>query len=93
MAIKLIRGFVRSAGSLLLATGSAKVISSAGMGRIMQLTDPLLQIPFAHLLLVIGVVEMLIGLICVFGKQLAVQTLLVAWLGTSFVVYRVALCG
>lgn len=55
------------------------------------MTDPILGVQFEHLVLSLGVAEIAVALICFFGKRQMLATMLVAWLATSFVVYRLGL--
>jgi hypothetical protein len=41
--------------------------------------------------LVVGVLELVVALTCLVGDRLRLQAWLVAWLASSFVIYRVAL--
>ena len=85
------RTFLYSAGVLLLGTALAKFVSATGSARILQSPDPLFSIPFRSLFWGVGSIEAVIGLVCFFGRRLAMQAGLVAWLGTNFVVYRLGL--
>jgi hypothetical protein len=91
MTPKLFRSFMVSAGTLLLATAAAKLVSAGGNARILQDPDPILAISFRHLFWIVGVLELVIALICLFGNQPRLQAGLVAWLATSFAIYRLAL--
>jgi hypothetical protein len=53
--------------------------------------DPIVGVPFRWLLLALGLVELLIAGVCFFGKNMKLATLLVAWLATNFLVYRLGL--
>ena len=85
------RVFSVSAGTLLLATAAAKLVSAGGHARILQVTDPILAISFRHVFWIVGLLELMIALVCLFGHQPGLQAGLVAWLATSFVIYRLAL--
>jgi hypothetical protein len=91
MKFKVFRGFMVSAGTLLLATAVAKLISAGGNARILQFPDPIFAIPFRHVFWIVGVLELVIALVCLFGRQPRLQAGLLAWLATSFVIYRLAL--
>ena len=88
---KTVRFFVYSAGVVLLITGLAKWISSAGGARILETPDPLLTVPFRQVFWVVGGLELVVAMICLFTKRVWLQNGLVAWLGTNFVVYRLGL--
>ncbi len=91
MQYKLMRLFLVSAGVLLSITAIAKLISASGGARILQTPDPILSVPFREVFWVVGGIELVVALVCFFGRQAGLQAGLVAWLGTSFVAYRVGL--
>lgn len=85
------RTFIFMAGGLLLVTAVAKVISGLGQARVLASSEPITGFPFRWVLLVVGGIELGIALVCFCSKNLPLQTALIAWLGTSFVVYRLGL--
>jgi hypothetical protein len=91
MPIKAARLFLRSAGMLLIITATAKLISSFGSAGILETGDPVLKIPFRILFWAVGGLEIVVGLICLLGSKWRLQTGLVAWLATMFLVYRLGL--
>jgi len=88
MRPKLIRFFLLSAGVILLITALAKFVSSTGHSRILQVPDPILSISFRHVFWVVGAIELIVSMVCFFGKRPDFQAGLVAWLVIGFVVYR-----
>jgi len=74
-----------------MITGTAKLISVSGNARLLQSPDPILSIPFRHVFLLVGVLELIVAAVCFFGKQVGLQAGLVALLATNFVVYRLGL--
>jgi len=83
--------FIRSAGVVLASTAVAKAFSAIGSARALDATDPLIGIPFRQLLLVIGLAELLIAFFCLFTDRRRLSLLAIAWLATSFLVYRLGL--
>jgi len=83
--------FVYSSGALLLATALAKIVSAFGTAQALQTADPIFAIQFRFLFLVVGAIELMAGLFCLMGKRLGLRLLLIAWLATSFVIYRLGL--
>lgn len=83
--------FLRSASALLVVAAIAKLVSSAGSARIMQNPDPILAIPFRHVFWIVGGIELVIAMVCIFDKRIEIKAGLVAWLATSFLVYRIGL--
>jgi len=84
-------GFRLSAGVILAITGCAKIMSALGDGLILQLHDPVLGIPFGQLMAVVGCSELLIAAVCLLRRWPNVGVALVAWLSTTFLMYRVGL--
>jgi len=83
--------FVISAVVVLALTGIAKLWSTVGNVKMLAVADPIAGIPFRWLLLVVGVLELVIAGVCFFSRNKRLGTLLIAWLATSFLVYRLGL--
>lgn len=88
---KWVRWFAVLSGGILLITGLAKITSALGTVRALQLTDPIFGVTFAHLILAVGILELIVSMVCIFGKRIKVQLGLIAWLATSFLLYRFGL--
>lgn len=80
--------FCFSAGVVLFITGTAKIWSTFGHARVLLVPNPLLGLKYGHLMLMVGLVELLVGLICVFSHATRLAASFVAWLATSFLFYR-----
>jgi len=91
MEPKWIRAFVYSAGGLLLAAALGRFIIGLGTAPVLDLPDPLLEIPLRYAVLGVGAMELAVALVCLFGKSLGPQVGLVAWLATNWAVYRIGL--
>ena len=89
--MRLSRVFLLSAGFLLLTTSVAKLISSVGHAHILASEDPILTIPFRYLFWIVGTLELVVAMVCFFGKNLKMQAGLIAWIATSFLTYRLSL--
>lgn len=85
------RWFVFTAGAVLALTGIAKVWSGLGNSKFLGVVDPIIGIKFGQLMLMVGLAEMAIALVCFFNKRQTLALGLVAWLSTSFVIYRLGL--
>lgn len=83
--------FAHSVGVLLVTTGLAKAWSAIGPARALDVADPIIGIPFRHLLLAVGLLELFIAFFCLFTDKRQLSLLAVAWLSTNFVVYRLGL--
>jgi hypothetical protein len=86
-----LKGFSASAVVFLIVTGAAKVWTAFGNVKLLTVADPIVGISFKHLMLVVGLAEIVIALVCFFSKRQTLALALVAWLATNFVVYRFSL--
>jgi hypothetical protein len=86
-----LKWFVLSAGAILGITGIAKAWSTLGSTKLLGVIDPILGMKFGHLMLAVGVAEIVIALVCFFSKRQALALGLVAWISSNFVVYRLGL--
>lgn len=84
-------GFILSAGVISAVTGIAKVVASFGKARALAVVDPIFTVKFGHLFLGVGLSEILVAAVCFFGRRPFLANALVAWLATSFAVYRLGL--
>jgi hypothetical protein len=91
MAVKTIRFFIFSSGVLFMAAAIAKLISAIGSARILDNPDPILYISFRKIFWIVGGLELLVALICLFGRRIQLQSGLVACLSTNFALYRLGL--
>ena len=82
--------FIRTAAVILGITGVAKVWTAFAPTKVLAVADPFTGISFGHLMLTVGVLELIIAIICWFAKSLKLALVLIAWMATNFVVYR---CG
>ena len=83
--------FIPSAATTLVVTGAAKAWTGFGRTKILAVADPITGMQFGHLMLVVGILELAIGSICLFGKSQKLKLGLIAWLAMNFVVYRLGL--
>lgn len=86
-----LKWFVFSAAAILALTGAAKVWSTFGDVKLLTVDDPIFGIQFGHLLLAVGLAELGIAAVCLFGKRPRLALGLVAWMASSFLVYRIGL--
>jgi len=82
--------FIRTAGVILFVTAVAKLFSATGSARILQLHDPVFLLPFRLLFWLVGILELGIALACFFSQNIRFPALLLAWLSTCFLTYRIA---
>jgi hypothetical protein len=76
---------------MLLITGVAKALSATGIARVLNTPDPLLGMRFRELMLFTGLLEVIIALLCLLPARPRLGLILLAWLSTMFVIYRVGL--
>ena len=83
--------FILSSGAILAITGAAKFWTGLGNSKFLAVVDPIIGIKFGQLMLLVGVAEIVIALVCFFSKRQTLVLGLVAWMSTNFVVYRLGL--
>ena len=87
----MLRIFSSSVGAVLVLTGAAKIYSyHTAPEALLGKPDPILMVTTGILLLVVGAVEMFIGIICFMSKQTLFTHSLIAWIASLFLAYR---CG
>jgi hypothetical protein len=88
-----LRHFILSTGGILLTAALIRFLVAAGNAQVLSLPDPVLGIPLRDALLVTGGFELAVAIICLFGKQVKLQTACLVWLTTNFAIYWVCLFG
>jgi hypothetical protein len=83
--------FIVSASIILILTAVAKIVSAFGSVSVLDVADPLFGIPFRHLMLAVGVTELIVAAICLCTKNTTLSIGLIAWIATQFLLYRFAL--
>jgi hypothetical protein len=84
------RWFIVSAALILVVTGLAKLLSTGGDGTILRVADPVFGLPFRRLMQLAGGAEIMVAFYCFFGRSTSLSTLLVVWLASGFLLYRIA---
>ena len=84
------RSFRWSALLILLFTAVAKLLSARGGAPLLAWADPILGISNRSLLVVVGLMELAVGVALLSGLSLRRKHLLLAWLSTNFLLYRAA---
>jgi hypothetical protein len=88
----LVKAFIVSAASLLLSTAAAKIFSAFGKSKILDVSDPIIMLPYKYVFLLVGTIELVIAFICLTKNQtLCIKTGLIAWIATGFLAYRIGL--
>jgi hypothetical protein len=91
VAGRLLQVFKVSAGGILLFTGAAKILSGLGKASFLNVSDPLFNIQFRNLFILVGLIEIIIAMVCFCSSRQLLALKLVAWLATSFLIYRIGL--
>lgn len=86
-----LRLFLLSTAGIMTTVGMAKVFSVFSGTRLLSVLDPIFVIQFRYLMLAAGLAEIVIAIVCFFGKRQTLAIVLVAWLSANFVVYRFGL--
>jgi len=83
--------FTRSSGALLLVTALAKLISGFGHQKVLDSLEPVSQFQFRHIFVIVGLAEMIVGLLCLFHHGRSLRVGLIVWISTCFLGYRISL--
>lgn len=86
-----IKSFTKSAGSILLAAALSRFLIALGSAPFLSLPDPALGLPIRYTVLIVGGIELLVALICLFGKSVHFKTGWLAWLATNYIVFQIGL--
>jgi len=89
--MKIARLYYYTAAVVLLLTATGKFISTIGHGPILYIHDPITDFKFSNLFRIAGSIEIAVALACVSVKRIWIQAGLVAWLSTTFLMYRIGL--
>jgi hypothetical protein len=91
MEPKWTRTFILSAGGILLAAALIRFLIAAGNALVLAQPEPLMGISLRHAVLLVGMVELVVALICLFGKQTGLQTGCLVWLASNLIIYWIGL--
>ncbi len=80
--------FCFSAGAILTITGVAKILSAFGHARVLLVPNPLLGLQLGHLMMVVGVTELVVAMVCFFSRSIQLAVGSVSWFATSILFYR-----
>jgi predicted RNA-binding Zn-ribbon protein involved in translation (DUF1610 family) len=89
--MKGIKLFNYSAGAILLAASLERFLITADSAPVLALPEPVLGIPLRYAVLLVGAFELVVAMICLFGRQIGLQLGWLAWLATNYAVYRIGL--
>ncbi len=89
--MKWIKPFLLCAGGILLVAALTRFFIAAGNMQVLALPDPVLGIPLRYAVLLVGAFELVVALICLFGRSVGLQLGWLAWLGTNYVLFWIGL--
>jgi phage FluMu protein Com len=90
--MKLIRSFIYSAGAILLAAALERFLIATGTAQhVLSRLDPILGIPLRYAVLIVGILELIVAVICLFGRRVGTQIGWLVWLSTNFTAFWVGL--
>ncbi len=78
-----------SAGGILVFGGITKLLNVFEKTQQLDISSPIVLIPFRQLLLCIGIVELIVACLCLFTDKRTLSLVLITWLVTFYGVYRV----
>jgi RNase P subunit RPR2 len=79
------------AGSVLFFIGLAEILGVLGRSQVLGLADPIFGISFRHLMLVVGMVQLVVSFLLLFTNWRTLGLALVAWITANFLVFRIGL--
>lgn len=85
------RWFMLSAGGILVFGGITRLLNVFEKTQQLDMSSPIVRIPFRQLLLCIGIMELILACLCLFTNKRALSLILIAWLVPIYGVYRVGL--
>ena len=89
--MKWIKPFLLCAGGILLMAALTRFLIATGNAQVMALPDPMLGIPLRYAVLAVGAIELIVALICLFGRHVGLQIGWLAWLRTNYIVFWIGL--
>ena len=91
MNAKWAKFFIASAGIILLAAALMRFLIAIGDAQVLSLLEPVLGIPLRYAVLAVAAFELVVALICLFGKRVGLQIGWLAWLATNYIVFWIGL--
>jgi len=88
---KWISSFLKWAGVILLVAALSRFLIAFGDAAFLGLPDPALGVPLRYAILTVGVIELVVALICLFGKETHLRAGWLAWCTTNYVVFLIGL--
>lgn len=89
--MKWIKPFIFLAGGILLTAALTRFLIAASNAQVLALPEPMLGIPLRYAVLAVGAFELVVAVVCLFGKRVGLQIGWLAWMGTIYVVFWIGL--
>jgi hypothetical protein len=89
--VKQRRWFLLSAGGILLFGGITRLLEVFGNAQQLEISDPIVLIPFRQLLVYVGIMELVVAYLCLFTNKKTLSLSLVALLVIIYAIYRAGL--
>ena len=83
--------FVKSAGFILMILAMDRFLIVVANVPALSMPDPVMGVPLHYSVLVVGALELLVSLICLFGRRTPLQIGWLAWLITTYWIVRIAI--
>jgi Zn finger protein HypA/HybF involved in hydrogenase expression len=89
--MKPIKFFIKSSGGILLAAALERFLAGSGHAPVLATPDSMLGLPLRYVMLLVGGFELLVALICLFGRRPGFQLGWLVWASTNHLVYWIGL--
>lgn len=90
--IRWVTVFIPQASTILALTGAAKVLTAFSNAKVLEAQDPVFGFSLRHLLVLVGIAELVVSVICLVNRRnRRLSLLLLAWFASSVVAYRIGL--
>jgi predicted RNA-binding Zn-ribbon protein involved in translation (DUF1610 family) len=90
-ALERIQFFIYSAGGILLVAALIRFVIAVGHAPALALPEPMLGFPLRYAVLLVGGLELVVALVCLFGKQVNFRISWLAWLATDYLIFQIGL--
>src|SRR6187397_2652616 len=84
--MKWVQNFICCAGVVLLVAALFRFVIAAGNAPALAMPDPMFGIPLRDSVWIVGVLELAVALLCLFGRNTSLQIACLTWLVTNFFV-------
>jgi hypothetical protein len=89
--MKLVQPFILSAGGILLSAALIRFVIIISGGQFLALADPVFGIPLRYSVLLVGILELVVAMICLLARKPNLQLGCVGWLSLNYFAFWVGL--